>query len=50
MFLIFYVFDMITGLAPCIATFLYIHFLLTFLMVVKRSYALFQKEYRDNPN
>jgi hydrogenase-4 membrane subunit HyfE len=47
--LIFYVKDMQTGLAPAATAGLYMHFLLTLLMIVKRSHALFQKEYRDSP-
>lgn len=34
---------------PAIMVFLYAHFLLTLLMVVKRAHALFHKEYRDSP-
>lgn len=49
LFLAFYVCGLTNGLAPAIAMFLYLHFLLTFLMVIKRSHALFQKEYRDRP-
>jgi hydrogenase-4 membrane subunit HyfE len=47
--LIFYVNDMKTGWAPAATAGLYLHFLLTLLMIVKRSHALFQKEYRDSP-
>ncbi|MDX5986052.1 hypothetical protein [Sphingomonas echinoides] len=47
--LIFYVEKWLTGVAPAVAVFLYAHFLLTFVMIVKRSHALFQKEYRDSP-
>jgi hypothetical protein len=35
---------------PAVMVFLYAHFLLTLLMVVKRAHALFHKEYRDSPN
>lgn len=35
---------------PAMMVFLYAHFLLTLLMVVKRAHALFHKEYRDSPN
>lgn len=38
-----------TGFIPALMTFLYVHFLLTLLMVVKRAHALFHKEYRDSP-
>lgn len=34
---------------PAMMVFLYAHFLLTLLMVVKRAHALFHKEYRDSP-
>jgi hydrogenase-4 membrane subunit HyfE len=47
--LIFYVKDMQAGWAPAVTAALYLHFLLTLLMIVKRSHALFQKEYRDSP-
>jgi len=47
LFLTFYVADLTSGLAPSIAVFLYLHFLLTFMMIIKRAHALFQKEYRD---
>ncbi len=45
----FFVEEWRTGLAPAFLVLLYLHFLLTFIMIVKRSHALFQKEYRDNP-
>lgn len=35
---------------PAVMVFLYVHFLLTLLMVVKRTHALFHKEYRDSPD
>ena len=35
---------------PAVVVFLYAHFLLTLLMVVKRAHALFHKEYRDSPD
>jgi hypothetical protein len=35
---------------PAVMLFLYAHFLLTLLMVVKRAHALFHKEYRDSPS
>jgi hydrogenase-4 membrane subunit HyfE len=47
--LFFYVKDMQAGWAPAATAALYLHFLLTLLMIVKRSHALFQKEYRDSP-
>lgn len=37
------------GIIPAIMIFIYVHFLLTLLMVVKRAHALFHKEYRDSP-
>jgi hydrogenase-4 membrane subunit HyfE len=47
--LIFYVKDMQAGWPPATTVALYAHFLLTLLMIVKRSHAIFQKEYRDSP-
>ena len=47
-FLVFYVAEWKSGVAPATAIALYTHFLLTFLMIVKRSHALFQREYLDN--
>lgn len=47
--LTFYVSEWRAGVAPAITILLYGHFLLTLLMIVKRSHALFQKEYRDSP-
>jgi hypothetical protein len=35
---------------PSTMIFIYGHFLLTLLMVVKRAHALFDKEYRDSPD
>lgn len=49
-FLIFYVAEMTDGIGPAVAVVLYTHFILTFVMIVKRSHALFQKEYRDSPD
>jgi glucan phosphoethanolaminetransferase (alkaline phosphatase superfamily) len=37
-------------LIPAVMLFLYAHFLLTLLMIVKRAHALFHKEYRDSPS
>lgn len=45
LFFIFYVFNTYNLVEVFISIFLYIHFLLTLLMVIKRSHALFQKEY-----
>lgn len=47
-FLGFFVADSGSGINPAIGVILYSHFILTFLMVVKRAHALFQKEYSDN--
>jgi len=47
-FLIFYVAELDEGLSPAVAVILYSHFILTFMMIVKRSHALFQKEYTDD--
>lgn len=49
-FLIFYVAELKEGIGPAVAVALYSHFILTFVMIVKRSHALFQKEYRDSPD
>lgn len=38
------------GIAPAVVLMIYSHFLLTLLMIVKRSHALFHKEYRDSPD
>lgn len=43
-----YVAEWKSGIAPAATVFLYGHFLLTLLMVVKRSHALFQQEYRKD--
>lgn len=48
-FLIFFVCEYKSGIAPAIALAIYLHFILTFVMIVKRAHALFQKEYRDSP-
>jgi hypothetical protein len=48
--LIFHIQQMLSGWQPAFAVALYTHFLLTLLMVIKRSHALFQKEYRDSPD
>lgn len=48
--LIFYVRQMVSGWQPALTAALYAHFLLTLLMIIKRSHALFQKEYRDSPS
>lgn len=39
----------LTGVAPALMLFFYIHFILTLVMVVRRAHALFHKEYRDSP-
>ncbi|MGE7204886.1 hypothetical protein ACQKJZ_04305 [Sphingomonas sp. NPDC019816] len=39
-----------SDVVPAVMVFLYGHFLLTLLMVVKRAHALFHKEYHDSPN
>lgn len=41
-----YVAEWKSGIGPAIIAFFYGHFLLTLLMVVKRSHALFQQEYK----
>lgn len=47
--LLFYVKKWENGLAPAVMVLLYVHFILTLVMIVKRAHALFQKEYRDTP-
>jgi hypothetical protein len=44
--LLFYIRDWRQGAAPCLLVFLYLHFLLTLIMIVKRAHALFHKEYQ----
>jgi hypothetical protein len=46
LFLIFYIFDVGEKIELSISIFLYAHFLLTLLMVIKRAHAIFQKEYQ----
>ena len=48
--LMFYVFKITNGFGPAFSAFVYVHFILTFIMIIKRSHALFQKEYRDSPD
>lgn len=45
---VFYLCGWNAGFAPAVALVIYLHFILNFIMIVKRSHALFQKEYRDN--
>jgi len=49
-FIVFYVSENKEGVCPAISVTLYAHFILTFVMIAKRSHALFQKEYRDSPD
>lgn len=44
--LVLYAFNVSGALPVFMSTFLYLHFILTFLMIIKRSYVLFQKEYQ----
>jgi len=44
-FLTAYTWCFVDGLFPALSVFIYTHFLLTLLMVIKRMYAAFQKEY-----
>lgn len=44
---VFYIGAWTTGAAPAFTLFLYAHFLLTLLMIVRSSHALFQREYRE---
>lgn len=48
MALLFYVKDWKAGYAPSMMVFLYSHFLLVLVMIVKRAHALFQREYTDS--
>lgn len=45
LFLVFFAMHWKCGLAPAIGVIVYCHFLLTLLMVVKRSHAIFRREY-----
>jgi hypothetical protein len=46
-FVVVYALKLSGSVASVISAFLYIHFALTLLMVIKRSYALFDREYRQ---
>ena len=46
-FVILYTVEKTTRMAGFVSLFIYIHFVLTLLMVVKRSHALFRKEYDE---
>ena len=46
--LTFFVREWSAGLGPAVMTFLYVHFLFTLVMIVKRSHALFQSEYSEH--
>lgn len=48
-FVSFYGIDYGARLSTSISVFIYVHFLLTLLMIIKRSHALFQREYQDEP-
>lgn len=48
-FLAFFTVEKLDGIAPAITVVLYSHFILTFMMIAKRSHSLFQKEYDDSP-
>jgi hypothetical protein len=50
LFLSFYIFGATSSFCSGVAIFVYLHFIFTLLMVIKRSHALFQKEYRDSPD
>ena len=45
--LIFFVQELNIGLGPATMIFIYLHFLLTLVMIVKRAHALFQSEYDE---
>lgn len=42
---VFYVQECLQGIGPAITVFIYTHFFLTLIMIVKRAHALFQSEY-----
>jgi len=44
----FHIFQKTAGFAPAFTLGLYTHFILTFVMIVKRAHALFQKEYAED--
>jgi hypothetical protein len=44
-FLVFYTLKYIDGIFAAFSVFIYSHFLLTLLMIIKRSHAIFQGEY-----
>ncbi|MES1975082.1 MAG: hypothetical protein V4472_21700 [Pseudomonadota bacterium] len=46
--LIFFVREWNAGLGPAMMIFLYVHFLFTLVMIVKRSHVLFQSEYSEH--
>jgi hypothetical protein len=46
-FLICFAFDFSTSIAAALGAVIYLHFMLSLLMVVKRSHVLFHKEYVD---
>lgn len=46
--LLFYVNEWKRGVAPALLGAIYIHFILTMVMVVKRAHLLFQKEYQNS--
>lgn len=48
--LVFYVGQWTSGIAPAVMVVLFLHFMLTLLMIIKRSHGLFQKEYVDSPS
>lgn len=45
-FLVFYALEINNSITAAISIFFYSHFILTFLMVIKRSHALFSHEYK----
>jgi len=46
--LVFFVAEWTAGFGPAAMVFLYIHFLITLVMIVKRSHVLFQSEYSEH--
>jgi hydrogenase-4 membrane subunit HyfE len=46
--LVFFVEEWNNGVGPATMIFLYVHFLITLVMIVKRSHVLFQSEYSEH--
>ena len=48
-FIIVYALDIENSFPTMMAAFIYSHFILTLLMIAKRSHVLFEKEYQNDP-